>query len=81
MLLASKVPAPASGQITALNLPGVYQSASYARSYPEGSAAANLIGFTNVNARSNAISGQAASRCRSATASRSRCPAARAPRR
>jgi cell division protein FtsI/penicillin-binding protein 2 len=40
------VPAQNSGQITAMDLPGIYQTASYARSYPDGSVAANLIGFT-----------------------------------
>jgi cell division protein FtsI (penicillin-binding protein 3) len=49
VLLADNVPAQNSGQITALNLPGIYQTASYARSYPEGSVAANLIGFTGTN--------------------------------
>ena len=57
VVLANNVPAPASGQITALNLPGIYQTASYARSYPEGSVAANIVGFTG--ARDNAISGHA----------------------
>ena len=46
VVLAKGVPAQASGQITALGLPGIYQTASYARSYPEGSIAANIIGFT-----------------------------------
>ena len=46
MVLAKGVPAQASGQITALGLPGIHQTASYARSYPEGSIAANIIGFT-----------------------------------
>ena len=43
VLLADKVPAQNSGQITAMDLPGIYQTASYARSYPDGSVAANLI--------------------------------------
>src|SRR5690349_24503585 len=46
VILAGKIPAQNSGQITAMNLPGIYQAASYARSYPHGSVAANLIGFT-----------------------------------
>jgi cell division protein FtsI (penicillin-binding protein 3) len=46
VVLAKGVPAQASGQITALGLPGIHQTASYARSYPEGSIAANIIGFT-----------------------------------
>jgi cell division protein FtsI (penicillin-binding protein 3) len=53
--LAVNVPAPASGQITALDLPGIYQTASYARSYPEGSVAANIVGFTGT--RNGTISG------------------------
>jgi cell division protein FtsI (penicillin-binding protein 3) len=55
VLLATNVPAQASGQITALDLPGIYQSASYARSYPQGSVAANIVGFTGI--RKGAITG------------------------
>ncbi len=46
VVLAKGVSAQASGQITAMGLPGVYQNGSYARSYPEGDIAANIIGFT-----------------------------------
>ena len=46
VVLAKGVPAQASSQITALGLPGIHQIASYARSYPQGSVAANIIGFT-----------------------------------
>ena len=46
VVLAKGVPAQASSQITALGLPGIHQTASYARSYPDGSVAANIIGFT-----------------------------------
>jgi cell division protein FtsI (penicillin-binding protein 3) len=46
VVLAKAVSAQASSQITALGLPGIYQKVSYARSYPEGSVAANIIGFT-----------------------------------
>ncbi len=46
VVLAKGVPAQASSQITALGLPGIRQTASYARSYPEGSIAANIVGFT-----------------------------------
>jgi cell division protein FtsI (penicillin-binding protein 3) len=49
VVLAKGVPAPASSQITALKLPGIYQTASYARSYPQGSIAANIIGFTGTD--------------------------------
>ena len=46
VVLAKGVPAQASGQIAAMDLPGIYQTASYARSYPDGSVAANIVGFT-----------------------------------
>jgi cell division protein FtsI (penicillin-binding protein 3) len=48
-VLAKGVPAQASGQITAMHLPGIKQTASYARSYPQGSVAANIIGFTGTS--------------------------------
>ena len=46
VILAEHVPAQVSSQIAALDLPGVKQQASYARSYPAGQIAANIIGFT-----------------------------------
>jgi cell division protein FtsI (penicillin-binding protein 3) len=47
VVLAKVVSAQASSQITALGLPGIYQTPPiYARSYPDGSVAANIIGFT-----------------------------------
>src|SRR5207302_7356488 len=46
VVLAKGVSAQASSQITGMNLPGIYQTASYARSYPDGNVAANIIGFT-----------------------------------
>ena len=46
VVLAKGVSAQANSQITAMNLPGIYQTASYARSYPDGNVAANIIGFT-----------------------------------
>src|SRR5205807_6286912 len=49
VVLAKGVPAQASSQITAMRLPGIHQTASYARSYPQGSLAANIIGFTGVH--------------------------------
>ena len=91
VVLAKGVPAQASSQITALGLPGIRQTASYARSYPQGSIAANIIGFTGNRQRRSSPAGpawsssttrcwpagRAASRCRSApTASRSRSRAA-----
>jgi cell division protein FtsI (penicillin-binding protein 3) len=35
-------------QIAALNLKGIYQRKEYKRQYPEGEAAAHVVGFTNV---------------------------------
>jgi cell division protein FtsI (penicillin-binding protein 3) len=49
VVLAKGVPAQASSQITAMRLPGIEQTASYARSYPQGSVAANIIGFTGTS--------------------------------
>jgi cell division protein FtsI (penicillin-binding protein 3) len=46
VVLAKGVPAQASSQITALNVTGIYQTGSYARSYPEGNVAGNIIGIT-----------------------------------
>ncbi len=46
VVLAKGVPASASAQISALNITGIYQSGSYARSYPDGNIAASIIGFT-----------------------------------
>jgi cell division protein FtsI (penicillin-binding protein 3) len=47
--LATGVSAQASGQITNLDLPGIGMTAAFARSYPEGDIAANIIGFTGTN--------------------------------
>jgi cell division protein FtsI (penicillin-binding protein 3) len=44
--LAAGVSAEVSNQITALDLPGIAMKTSYARSYPDGNLAANIIGFT-----------------------------------
>ena len=49
VVLAKGVAAQASDQITALNLPGIYLTPTYARSYPDGEATANIIGFTGTN--------------------------------
>jgi cell division protein FtsI (penicillin-binding protein 3) len=48
--LATGVPAQASDQIAALDLPGIAMTPSFARSYPEGDIAANIIGFTGTTA-------------------------------
>ena len=49
VVLAKGVSAQASAQITAMGLPGIKQTASYARSYPVGRVAANVIGFTGTS--------------------------------
>ena len=46
--LKRQVDEPAAKQIAALNLKGIYQRKEYKRQYPEGEAAAHLVGFTNV---------------------------------
>jgi cell division protein FtsI (penicillin-binding protein 3) len=43
-----QVPVDIAEQVTALDIPGVYQRDEYKRFYPEGEIAAHLIGFTNV---------------------------------
>jgi cell division protein FtsI (penicillin-binding protein 3) len=35
-------------KITELNIKGIYQRKEYKRKYPEGEAAAHVVGFTNV---------------------------------
>ena len=45
--LAANVSAPTENQIVALNLPGIAGNPSYARSYPDGGIAANIVGFTS----------------------------------
>jgi len=49
VVLATGVPAQASNQITALDLPGIAMTPSYTRSYPDGNIAANIIGFTGAD--------------------------------
>jgi cell division protein FtsI (penicillin-binding protein 3) len=43
-----QVPVDVAAQVTALDIPGIYQREEYKRFYPEGEIAAHLIGFTNV---------------------------------
>jgi cell division protein FtsI (penicillin-binding protein 3) len=42
---------PVAQQIAALNIRGIYQRKEYKRQYPEGEAAAHVVGFTNVEDR------------------------------
>jgi cell division protein FtsI (penicillin-binding protein 3) len=46
--LKRQVDESVAGQIAALNLKGIYQRKEYKRQYPEGEAAAHVVGFTNV---------------------------------
>ena len=43
-----QVDEPVAQQIAALNIKGIYQRKEYKRKYPEGEAAAHVVGFTNV---------------------------------
>jgi len=43
-----QVDEPIAKQIAALNIKGIYQRKEYKRQYPEGEAAAHVVGFTNV---------------------------------
>jgi cell division protein FtsI (penicillin-binding protein 3) len=58
VVLAKHVPAASESKIAALGLTGIYQTPTYARAYPDGSATANVVGFTNVNPSTGVISGQ-----------------------
>ena len=46
--LKRQVDEPVAKQIEALNIKGIYQRKEYKRQYPEGEAAAHIVGFTNV---------------------------------
>jgi cell division protein FtsI (penicillin-binding protein 3) len=46
--LRREVDESAARQIAALDLKGIYQRKEYRRQYPEGEAAAHIVGFTNV---------------------------------
>jgi cell division protein FtsI (penicillin-binding protein 3) len=57
VVLAKNVSVQTGDQITALNLPGIVLTPSYARSYPDGDVAANIIGFTGTNAQGIVVGG------------------------
>ena len=57
VVLAKGVSSQASSEITTLGLPGIKQTANYARSYPEGNVAANIIGFTGSRSGSVLVGG------------------------
>ena len=46
--LKRQVDEPVAREIAALNIKGVYQRKEYRRKYPEGEAAAHIVGFTSV---------------------------------
>ncbi|MFM6985269.1 MAG: peptidoglycan D,D-transpeptidase FtsI family protein [Hydrogenophaga sp.] len=46
-----QVDEPVARQIAALDIKGIYQRREYKRQYPEGEAAAHVVGFTNVEDR------------------------------
>lgn len=46
-----QVDEPVAKNIAALNIKGIYQRREYKRQYPEGEAAAHVVGFTNVEDR------------------------------
>jgi cell division protein FtsI (penicillin-binding protein 3) len=50
VVLKRDVPAATGARITALGLPGIAETPSYARSYPNGDLAANVVGFTRATA-------------------------------
>ncbi len=47
VVLQRNVPASTGARITALDLPGISETPSYTRAYPNGDLAANVLGFTN----------------------------------
>jgi cell division protein FtsI (penicillin-binding protein 3) len=57
VVLATGVSTTAEANVAALNIPGLTMMPSFVRAYPDGSATANLVGFTNQNA-AGVITGQ-----------------------
>jgi cell division protein FtsI (penicillin-binding protein 3) len=55
VVLAKDVSAQVGDQIQALNLPGISLTPSYARSYPDGDVAADLIGFTGTDSQGDLV--------------------------
>jgi cell division protein FtsI (penicillin-binding protein 3) len=53
VVLKRNVPAATGARITALRLPGIAETPSYSRTYPNGDLAANLVGFTNAGGNGN----------------------------
>jgi cell division protein FtsI (penicillin-binding protein 3) len=57
VVLATNVAAVTGDQISALNLPGIGLTECSARSYPDGDAVANIVGFTGTNSQCNLAGG------------------------
>jgi cell division protein FtsI (penicillin-binding protein 3) len=58
VVLAKGVSNANEAKIADLGLIGIYASPVFVRAYPDGSATANIVGFTNVNPATDVISGQ-----------------------
>ncbi len=58
VVLAKGVSNADETKIAGLGLTGIYASPVFARAYPDGSATANIVGFTNVNPATDVIVGQ-----------------------
>jgi cell division protein FtsI (penicillin-binding protein 3) len=56
--LAKGVSTTDEAKIEAFDIPGIAMTPSFVRSYPDGSATANLVGFTNVPQKTGVITGQ-----------------------
>jgi cell division protein FtsI (penicillin-binding protein 3) len=59
VVLAKGVSSASETKIADLDLTGIYASPVFVRAYPDGSATANVVGFTNVNPTTHVIAGQA----------------------
>jgi cell division protein FtsI (penicillin-binding protein 3) len=59
VVLAKGISAASQAAIAALNILGVYWTPTYARTYPDGPATANVVGYTNQNPATGVIAGQA----------------------
>jgi cell division protein FtsI (penicillin-binding protein 3) len=59
VVLAKGISAASQAAIAALNILGVYWTPTYARTYPDGPATANVVGYSNQNPATGVIAGQA----------------------
>ena len=59
VVLKKSVPATTGTRITSLNLTGIAETPGYSRVYPNGDLAANLLGFTDTNAKTGELYGGA----------------------